>query len=239
MLAANSDPQGEVTLKDELDLAQVRGKKLRRVLLAAFGGLLTLMVVAGVESFCSLRRLDSLERQVGRQFAAHNNALLTLVISVHSYNTQIERFLMPEGTPESLASADEVTQSGAQAKEAVQRYPEDQDPQERQLLRKITEHLVEQQNSFVRVSTWQLAERRRNGAQVLTAEMIPHRTYVLQVSQEIASLNAQHLDDANVALAASYAGLRWRVAAMLMVSLAAGLLLSLIGGLYILRLERQ
>jgi signal transduction histidine kinase len=224
---------------EELDQALERSKKLRRMLLVAFGGLLTLMVAAGVESFRSLQRLDALERQANQQFASHNNALLTLVISVHLYNTQIERFLMPGESAASSPSAGAVTESSTAAKVAVQRYPEDQDPQERQLLSKISEHLIEQQNSFVRVSTWRPDERVRDGAQFLATEMMPHRTYILQVSQEMASLNAHRLDEANVALAASYQGQRSRVAAMLMLSLAAGLLLSLIGALYILRLERQ
>lgn len=239
MLAASEDRSREMAAKEELEQTLERAKKLRRALLIAFGGLLALMIVAGVESFRSLQRLDALERRANEQFTAHNNALLTLVISVHSYNNEIERFLMPGGAAEALPSADAVAESGATASAAVQRYPDDQDPQEHQLLQGIRDHLIEQQKAFVRVSTWRVEERTRNGAQFLTAEMLPHRTYILQVSREIASMNASRLNEANVALAASYAGLRERVAAMLAVSLAAGLLLSLVGGLYILRLERE
>jgi len=239
MLATNESERRDMAVNEELKKALERGKKLRRMLLLAFGGLLTLMVAAGLESFVSLQRLDALERQANRQFATHNNALLTLVISVHSYNNQIEQFLMPGGATESSLSAEAVAESGAAARAAVERYPEDQDPQERRLLSKISEHLVEQQNSFVRVSTWRLEERARNGARFMSAEMMPHHTYILQVSREMASLNAHRLEEANMELAESYEGLRSRVVAMLTLSLAAGLLLSAIGGLYILRLERQ
>lgn len=239
MLATIEDLRGKMITKEEIDQAEKRGEKLRRVLLAVFGGLLTLMVGAGVESFRSLQQLDALERQANQQYAAHSKALLTLVISVHTYNAQIERFLMPGEATESPPSADDVEQSATRARAAVERYPEDQDAQERQLLHKIAEHLADQQNSFGRVSTWRPAERKRNGAQFLTKEMMPHSTYVLQVSQEMASVNRQRLNDANSALAASYAGFQWRVATMLTVSLTAGLVLSLVGGIYILRLEHQ
>src|SRR3974390_1230287 len=166
--------------KEELDRERERWKRLRRVLLWAFGGLLALMLLAGLDSFRSLRQLDALERQANQRFAAHNNALLTLVISVHSYNNQIERFLMPGESTESSANADDVAQSGAVARAAVQRYPEDQDPEEQRLLRRITEELVEEQNSFVRVAAWRVEERSRNGARFLIAERIPHRTYIIQ-----------------------------------------------------------
>ena len=237
MLATTKDRPMAAT--EELEQVIERGRKLRRVLLIAFGGLLALMVIAGLESFRSLQRLDALERQANQQFATHSNALLTLVISVHTYNNQIERFLMPREAEGPLPNADAVEQSGAAAKAAVQQYPEDQDPEERQLLKKIAEHLAEQQNSFGRVSAWQISERMRNGAQFLTMEMFPRRAYILQVSQEVASVNAHRLDEANVMLASSYSGLRERVALLLAVSLAAGLLLSLIGVWYILRLERE
>ena len=239
MLAANEHRRGEMAAKEDLDRERERRKRLRRVLLWAFGGLLALMLLAGLDSFRSLRQLDALERQANQRFAAHNNALLTLVISVHAYNNQIERFLMPGESTESSANADDVSQSGAMARAAVQRYPEDQDPEEQRLLSRITEELVEEQNSFVRVAAWRVEERSRNGARFLIAEMIPHRTYVLQISQEIATVNAHRLDAANAVLADSYEGLRSRIVATLAASLAAGLLLSLIGGLYILRLERE
>lgn len=239
MLAAIQDRRGEMAAKEELDQTLKRRRRLRQVLLWAFGGLLALMLLSGLDSFRSLRRLDALERRASQQYAAHNNALLLLVITVHSYNNQIERYLMPGETGESSPSADAVALSGTEAREAVQRYPADQDPEERQLLHKISEELEDQQNSFVRASAWRIDERSRNGARFLIAEMFPHRTYVLQVSQEIASVNAHRLDAANAALASSYEGLRTRVVATLAVSLVAGLVLSLIGGLYILRLERE
>jgi signal transduction histidine kinase len=146
---------------------------------------------------------------------------------------------MPGEAKESSPSAEDVEESGAEAHTALQRYPEDRDAQEQVFVGKIAEHLAQQQNLFVRASRWRVEERTRNAHQFLTDEMLPHRTYILQVSQEMASLNDRRLSAANLALTDSYTRLRSRVVAMLTLSLAAGLLLSLIGGLYILRLERQ
>jgi signal transduction histidine kinase len=229
----------KMAASDELDHVQEQSKRLRRMLLLVFGGLLTLMVVAGLESFRSLQRLEALEQQVNQQFAAHSDALMTIVISVHFYNNQIERYLMPGEAAEISPLAEDVERSGAEARAALQRYPEDRDTQEQELVGQIAAHLAQQENLFVRVSSWRMEERTRNAQQFLTNEMLPHRTYILQASREMASLNDHRLNEANLALADSYTRLRSRVVAMLTVSLAAGLLLSLIGGLYILRLERQ
>lgn len=223
----------------DLDHVQEQSRRLRRILLLAFGGLLTLMVVAGLESFRSLQRLNVLEREVNQQFAAHTDALMTIVISVHSYNNQIERYLMPGETAEISPSAEDVERSGVEARAALERYPEDRDTQEQELVGQIADHLAQQRNLFVRASSWRVEDRTRNAQQFLTDEMLPHRTYILQVSREMASLNDHRLNDANLALADRYTRLRSRVVAMLTLSLAAGMLLSLIGGLYILRLESQ
>ena len=51
MLATNESERRDMAVNEELKKALERGKKLRRMLLLAFGGLLTLMVAAGLESF--------------------------------------------------------------------------------------------------------------------------------------------------------------------------------------------
>src|SRR5450755_3642829 len=74
--------------------------KMRRILLLAFGGLLALMVVAGLDALRSLRQLDVIERQVNQRYSAHSQALTTILISVHIYHDQIERYLLNGQSPE-------------------------------------------------------------------------------------------------------------------------------------------
>ena len=76
----------------------LQAAKVRRILFLAFGGLLALMFVAGFDALSSLRKLDGIERQVNQRYSAHNQALTTILISVHVYHDQMERYLI-QGDP--------------------------------------------------------------------------------------------------------------------------------------------
>jgi hypothetical protein len=56
------------------------------VLLLAFGGLLALMIAAGVSAVFSLRRLHVFEEQVSNHFVSHTRALSEIIMSVLIYD---------------------------------------------------------------------------------------------------------------------------------------------------------
>src|SRR5450432_596404 len=94
--------------------AMAQAGKLRRILLLAFGGLLALMVVAGLDALHSLRQLDVIERQVNQRYSAHSQALTTILISVHIYHDQMERYLLDKQTPENSNDGEDVKNRGAE-----------------------------------------------------------------------------------------------------------------------------
>src|SRR6516225_2275266 len=71
-------------------------KKLRVVLLFAFGGLLILMLAAGMGAFLRLRQLHAIEQQVNSRFQTHSQALSAVVISVHLYDDQLARLFLED-----------------------------------------------------------------------------------------------------------------------------------------------
>ena len=212
---------------------------MRRILLLAFGGLLALMVVAGLDALRSLRQLDVIEREVNQRYSAHSQALTTILISVHIYHDQMERYLLNGQSPEEQNGAAEVQNRGAEVRTALQKYPADVDPEERALLSEIQKKILEQEISFAVLVTSPAKERQPNRQQVIREQMMLRRAYILQVSRGVSSWNDRKLGEATQSLTASVQGVQSRLASMVALSLFAGLLLSIVGGIYILRLERQ
>jgi signal transduction histidine kinase len=219
--------------------AREQARKLRRILLLAFGGLLALMIVAGLDALRSLRQLDGIERQVNQRYSTHNQALTTILISVHVYQDQMERYLLAEQSPENHGSAADVRNRGAEVQSALQKYPADADPEERALLSEIQQKFQEQQNSFATLVVLGVGQRQPDRQQVLREQMMLRRSYILQVSREVSSWNDRKLGETTQSLTASFQNVQTRLVSMVALSLFAGLLLSVIGGIYILRLERQ
>src|SRR5271166_5765734 len=220
-------------------LANIQAGKVRRILFLAFGGLLALMVVAGLDALRSLRQLDGMERQVNQRYSAHNQALTTILISVHVYHDQMERYLIQGDASLSNAGAADVKNRGDEAEVAIEKFPADADAEERAMLAQIQQKILEQENSFALLVMAQAQGVPEERLQIVLEQMMLRRAYILQISRNIALWNERKLVEAKESLAANFQGLQSRLAAMVGLSLLAGLLLSLIGGFYILRLEKQ
>lgn len=219
--------------------ARKQARKLRRILLLAFGGLLALMIAAGLDALHSLRRLDQIERQVNQRYASHSQALTTILITVHVYHDQMERYLMAEHSPEENQDAADVNSRGAEVQRALQKYPTDGDPEERALLSQIKQKFQEQESSFAALEGESRRRRDPDREEAIQEQMMLRRAYILQVSRDVSSWNDRKLGEATQSLETSFQNVQTRLVSMVALSLFAGLLLSIAGGIYILRLEGQ
>jgi signal transduction histidine kinase len=213
--------------------------KLRTILFLAFGGLLAMMVVAGLDALHSLRRLDGIERQVNQHYSAHTQALTAILISVHVYHDQMERYLLSRASPEAATDVADVQSCGAKVRDALQKYPTDSAPEEKLLLSEIQQRFHEQENSFTMLVTEHAAERPQERSERMDDQMMLRRAYILQISREVSALNDRKLMEEKQSLSTSFRNVQTRLMSMIALSLFAGLLLSLLGGFYILKLERQ
>jgi len=214
-------------------------KKVRSILLGGFGGMLLLMILAGAGSLVSLERLNRVSREVSQQFSARSQALITVVFAIHSYDDQMEHFLLSDAVVSATPGAAEITKCGKAVHAALGKYPQDGAADERSLLTKIEEGVATQETSFSEVLASGASERKRRGSTVVSEQLMPSRTEVLRLASTLSDLNDRHLADQNRVLAAQFEGLETRLARLVLLTLIAGLLLSLIAGYYILRLEQH
>ena len=213
--------------------------RLRTVLLLAFGGLLALMIAAGVSALFSLRRLHVLEQQVSNRFVSHTRALSEVVISVHIYNDQLAKFLLADQPAGSHDAGAQIAEGAAMVHSAIQSYPSDGGPQESRLLQKIEKSLSEQEGISSALLSLAPEDRKTRAPGFVHEQLLPSSLTILEVSQQIAYLNGEELAKSNQDLLTKFASLQARLKSMILAALAAGLLLSLLGTFYVLRLERQ
>jgi signal transduction histidine kinase len=224
---------------DDDSQSKEQSQKLRQILLTAFGGLLLLLILSGLDAFLSVRKLGRIEQEVNRRFAAHGQALSAIVISVHAYDDQMEQYLLQEQTAEHTTKVFDAVSGGAEVHAALLQYPLDQEPEEQLLLKELERGLVEQETSFAAVSVWSAEDRHQRAHHFVGEQLIPQRMHILQVSEQISLLNGRKLDQQKEALAVNFRSVQTRLQWMVTLTLTAGILLSLVSGLYILRLERQ
>ena len=229
-------------LRDALDpeFESPRGSwKIRWILLSAFGGMLLLMIFAGADSLRSLRKLNQVSGEVSQRFSARSEALVAVVVTVHTYTDQMEEYLLSDAAISNTAAPAEIQKRGQEVHTAVEKYPRDCCPQERSLLAKIDEGIARQEGSFAGMLARRADERKQRGHAFVYDELIPRKTELLRLASTVAELNGQELRSENQALAAQFEKLQTRLGRTIALTLFAGMLLSLAAGYYILRLEQH
>ncbi|HXY15985.1 MAG TPA: sensor histidine kinase [Terriglobales bacterium] len=224
--------------KPQIDASE-RSAKTRWILLGAFGGMLLMMILAGVDSLRSLQKLNQVSNEVTQQFATRSHALVAVVVSFHTYTDQMEQYLLSDEIVSNAPALAEVTTRGAAVHLAVGNYPNDCAPEERSLLGKIDEQVSSQESRFSGVLANSTTERKRRGRTFVFEELMPRRVQVLQLASALSVLNDKRFGEQNTALVLQFQGLQARLARMVFLTLVAGLLLSLVAGYYILRLEKR
>ena len=216
-----------------------RARKVRFLLLVSFGWLLALLIGAGLDAFVSLRRLDAVSQEVSQRFSARNQAVVGIVLSVHNYDDQLERFLLQDQLSSPAPDISTLDQDIAAMRAALGHFPVDDDPDAQFLINAIQQQMQDEANTFAVISGWAANVRQQRAYPFIAEQLIPWRSHVLQLSQQISALNARKLALDNLAVAANFQTLESHLMWMVALALMAGVLMSLICGWYILRLERQ
>jgi signal transduction histidine kinase len=215
------------------------GRKVRSLLLVSFGCLLALLIGAGLDALRSIRQLDSVEEQAAKQFSVRNQALSTIIVSVHVYDDQLRRYLLQDEPPGENPTAEDIARKIAQVRAALFNYPSADSADVQQLLEQMRQQILQQENSFADVQSWQPRSRQQRAHQFIGDTLLPWRAQVLELSQQLSSANGKMLDRQNHLLAARFQHLEARLVWLVALAITAGLLISLVCGWYILRLERQ
>jgi signal transduction histidine kinase len=213
--------------------------KLRSVLLLAFGALLILMLVGGIDALLRLRELRDIEQQANNRFVNHAQALSAIVISVHVYDDQLARLVLQDQSENQPQSGGEITRHAAKAHSALRSYPSDCVPREQHFIQEIERELSEQESASSALLALGWQQRTARSRQFVHEQLLPRSLDILQISQQIASLNDEQFAQDSRDLSNQFESLRTKLKSLLFIILAAGLLISLLGILYVLRLERE
>jgi signal transduction histidine kinase len=208
-------------------------------LLTSFGGLLALMVIAGLDALRLAHEMHTQEEEIRQAFLAHTQPLLVLSSSIYVFNDQIQEFLLSQDPQADGATAAELSRLTAEINSTVRKYPENCQPKERALVESLKQLFTEQQGMINPVLSWSREERHRQAWRFLNEEVLPQRSRIQETSEKIALWNSQQLGAADREMFRSFAGLQARQTKMLALALAAGLVLSFASILYLLRLGKE
>jgi signal transduction histidine kinase len=213
--------------------------KLHWLLLGTFAAMLLLMGVAGLDALRSLRQLHQISQQASERYSARSQALETVLITFHFYDEQMEQFLLTDVVIANVPERSQIASKGSQVHSAVSNCLRNAGSDEQSLLTQIDEAVKAEEHAFDNIQAWSPGERTVRAHVFIEEEILPTRAQVNQLASAVAHLNDRRLAAENQSVATDFTGLRARLSRTVIITLVAGLLLSLAAGYYILRLEEE
>ncbi len=211
----------------------------RIALAVGFGGLLSIMALAGIDALRVLGHFRSSDDQIRRRYLAENHVLNDIRSDVYVSGTYVRDYLLePEPQRADVYRAN-LEQVRKHMQAALDSYGREVPPAGLQHYTALRMELAGYWGILSPIFEWDAAERRRSGYSFLRDEVFPRRQNMLALAGQIADLNEQQLDAGNQQVVALLVGFQTRLLLTLLAALALGLGLALFTMRKILGLEGQ
>lgn len=211
----------------------------RIALMIGFGGLLSIMAVAGVDTLRVLAQFRHSDDQIRQRYLSQNHVLNDIRSDVHLSGTYIRDYLLDPDPERAEAYRVSLKDVHKRMEAALDSYGRQVAAPELDHYAALRAELASYWKIIEPISHWSSAERHRSGYPFLRDEVFPRRQNMLAIADQIADINEQQLNAANGQLGS----LVLRFQNRLIVSIVAGLILGIGMALFtmrrILKLENQ
>ncbi|HTW66769.1 MAG TPA: ATP-binding protein [Bryobacteraceae bacterium] len=199
----------------------------RIALAVGFGGLLSIMALAGIDALRVLQHFRRSDDQIRRHYLAENHVLNDIRSDVYVSGTYVRDYLLepePERAEDFRTSLEAVRKH---MQTALDSYGQQVGPAEGQHYTTLRAELADYWDILAPIFHWDAAERRRSGYAFLRDQVFPRRQHMLELASRIDDLNERQLDAGNRQVVALLLDFQTRLLLTLFAALALGIGLAL------------
>src|SRR5271170_66197 len=211
----------------------------RIALAVGFGGLLSIMALAGIDALRVLQQFRRSDDQIRRRYLAENHVLNDIRSDVYVSGTYVRDYLLEPETQRADTFRASLEQVHKHMESALSSYGRQVGPGEAQQYTTLRSELTDYWGILAPIFRWDAEERRRSGYSFLRDEVFPRRQNMLALAGQIDNLNEQQLDAGNRQVVSLLLGFQTRLLLTLLAALALGLGLALFTMRKIFKLEDQ
>lgn len=211
----------------------------RRFLLAGFGGLLVLMMVAGGDALLVLRDVRSSDAQVRDVYVRRSRALDQVRAGIYQSAIVMRDFLLASDPDVAAEQVANWTGIRARTDAALQDGATNLDKAEATPYRNLQAEVTVYWKLLDFITQMRERDMRHRSAEYLSNELVRRRTAMLDLVDRIDQISTRQLHAGDEALDAAFRSLRLRLIAMLGVTLGVGLMLAAFTIRRTLHLEKE
>jgi signal transduction histidine kinase len=222
-------------------LVSFRGSRRssRMALVIGFGGLISIMALAGFDALRSLQQFQHSDDQIRRHYLAQNHLLNDIRSDVYVSGTYVRDYLLEADLERAEAYRISLEDVHRHMESALESYGREVAPLEARHYTVLRAKLTDYWEILTPIFKWDTAERRRSGYAFLRDDVFPRRQSMLAIADQIANIDEQHLNSGNDQVVGLLLKFRARLVITLVAALALGLGLAALCMYKILKLEAQ
>jgi hypothetical protein len=164
--------------------------KTRTALLAGFGGVLALMLFAGLDSARVVGRIHSQEREIRRDYQNRNRILNQIRSDLYLSGTLVRDYLLEPEVTRAESHRTGLEAARERMDTDLVAYQRILTPHEKQTFRSLRLGLDAYWRVLDPVFSWTAEQRRERGYLFLRDEVFPRRMAMLDVASQISSPNS-------------------------------------------------
>jgi signal transduction histidine kinase len=209
------------------------------VLLAGFGGLLVFILVAGIGTLLLLNRVRTDDRRVRQASIERLGALEQIRAQIYLSGTYVRDFLLSPDPSGAAAQRARLAGIENETRGVLDQYQRSLDPEETDAFHALRAEIDAYWQVLQTTFDWNPEQRDRLRYTFFYEQLVPRRTTMLQIADNIAVINHRGLARAEALFTASAEHLRWSLIAAFAVTIAGGFLLAWTTIAFTLRLEEE
>ena len=211
----------------------------RNLLLAGFGGILALMLFAGVDAARLVGAIHSQDQGIRRDYQARNRLLNQIRSDLYLSGTYVRDYLLEPNVRDADLHRGELETTRRSMDAALAQYERILRPTEFRPFSGLRQELSGYWRVLDPIFRWAPEQRKTNGYQFLRDEVFPRRMAMLDVADQIASINEASLLAGERSVESLFSEFRHRLLISLIITMGLGIALAAFSTQRILRLERE
>jgi signal transduction histidine kinase len=216
-----------------------KASQTRILLWIGFGGLVFLLVVAGLNALSILNKLQNRNESIRQDYVNRSRILEQLRSDLFLSGTYVRDLLLEPDPALARVHRNELDGVRAQIYQLIDDYKHILRPEEKQPFSQFEAEVDSYLNSLKPALIWTAKQRQQLGYAFMKESLLPRRMSIVHMADQLASVNERQMEAASRRVNNLFSSSRRWLAILFFVTLACGILLAGMTMRRLFRLERE
>src|SRR5664279_365615 len=214
-------------------------RRIRLILVVGLGGMILLMVVAGIDAVRVLQSIREQSNLIRADALARTGTLVSIRTKLLLSDTFVRDYLLDPDENRSAEHNSELRRAWADLEKGLETYAATPNANEAEMAARLRRKIERYWESISPSLRWSSRERKASGLAFYSSAVLPSRVSILEITTEIDHAHLRQVAAGESRMAAGFRNLCTEFLWMFVLSLGVATILAIGSAIYISRLEKE